>query len=45
MKEANESIADSAPDFASLPDTAEAEERCRELERRIHAAQGRLVLL
>lgn len=40
-KEANESVTGSPPDFASLPDTAEAEERYKNLECRIHAAQER----
>ncbi|VDM95896.1 unnamed protein product, partial [Onchocerca ochengi] len=38
-KEVNESDTDIPLDFASLPDTAEAEEQCKKLERRICAAQ------
>ncbi|CAG9540602.1 unnamed protein product [Cercopithifilaria johnstoni] len=42
MKEANDSVIGAFPDFASLPDTVEVEERCRKLEHRIHAAQESL---
>ncbi|EJW81776.1 SMC family domain-containing protein, partial [Wuchereria bancrofti] len=37
--EAREFVTDVPPDFTSLPDTAEAEERYRKLERRIQSAQ------
>ncbi|KAL3994866.1 RecF/RecN/SMC N terminal domain family protein [Acanthocheilonema viteae] len=41
-EEANELITGAPPDFANLPDTAEAEERCRKLEHRIQAARESL---
>ncbi|VDM10652.1 unnamed protein product, partial [Wuchereria bancrofti] len=40
--EAREFVTDVPPDFTSLPDTAEAEERYRKLERRIQSAQESL---
>uniref|UniRef100_A0A1I7VKY6 SMC_N domain-containing protein n=1 Tax=Loa loa TaxID=7209 RepID=A0A1I7VKY6_LOALO len=41
-EEAKESVTDAPPDFANLPNTAEAEERCRKLECRIQSAQESL---
>uniref|UniRef100_A0A0R3RS00 SMC_N domain-containing protein n=1 Tax=Elaeophora elaphi TaxID=1147741 RepID=A0A0R3RS00_9BILA len=41
-EEVNESVTGAPPDFANLPDTVEAEEKCRKLEHRIHAAQESL---
>ncbi|MCP9262141.1 hypothetical protein DINM_005433 [Dirofilaria immitis] len=35
-------VLNAPPDFASLPDTAEAEERCKKLERRVLTAQESL---
>lgn len=41
MQEEAEESGVTFPDFASLPDTTEAEEQCRRLEHRIQSAQER----